>query len=245
MNELMIRLFNNEVFLGAFWGAVLGAFFAFLLERFGAFITRIQKRKKRHYNTLVTLFKELNMNGETIHNNIFVIKNVVKILEKKGLSFHSIITIPINTKHYDNLLNIEFINNLYEYQAYLRKVNSDIKGINDMYSKVSVLLMQNKDRKSYEENLANIILNLKTIKIFLEQLDEKLIVLMAKTKIMLREDVPFFVRIQKIFTQNNTIEKLVNANLEKEIVEIKEQIEESKMSSKVILGKIEKELRNK
>lgn len=241
MKDFVINLFNNDVFLGAFWGAAS----IFVLERLvtlGKFYLKIVDRKRSHLNSLHRLTLEFNLQGGIINDNIYAIDHTIKGLEAYTVSFNRIDIIPTTTTYFDELLNLGLINELYAYQSYIRKVNSDIKDLNFAYKKIMETYTSKGDMDFYKQNVDELIPSYKAIRLFLLELQKMLKLLFAKTRIMQRKDVPFLIRVERLLTTNKTLEKLKTNELEIEIKKLDSEIKEAQEESGAIIEAIRKSL---
>ncbi len=238
---MQVYLFSNDTFRGAFWGAVS----IFVLEGAGGFFLRILDRKKKHLNSLHRLFIELNSNSGLIYDNLFQLRKIVETLHNYDVSFDKLTKLPVSLEYYNELLNIELLSELSKYHYKVRKINSDISGLNYAYTKVmDAYIQKDIDLATYKINVDILLPNFEVMIAFLEKLQASLIPLMAKIRIMQRKDVPFIVRVERLLTRNKTFEKLKSKDLKKETKKIKAEIAKSKKKSRYEINKLLKKVPN-
>lgn len=245
MKELVNNLFSNDVFVGAFWGASMVFIFDLVLKAISSistFLTKQLNRRKLHLNSLHKLILEFNTAGGTLNDNIYAIKGMLEAFKKYNVTFNKISTIPLSFEYYNELLDVEFINELYEYHSYIRKLNYDIKGLNYGYEKLLDAYTQNNDKIFYKVNIDSLISEYQAILNYQIEMQSLLKILFAKVKIMQRKDVPLAVKFERLFTQNKTIKKLKQKELDKELLNFEGELQESREKSGILIKKIQEKV---
>jgi len=104
--------FNNQILIQGF-SAFAGAFFAFLSLRLAEFFTKLYQRQVKHYNSLVLLETQLNENGGIIHDNLYILPNFIRVISSGNIYFNNLRSIPIYREHYENLYDLDLLNELF------------------------------------------------------------------------------------------------------------------------------------
>src|SRR5258708_6324999 len=137
----------SELFFGAgqkaadsFYGAFLGAFFAFLFVRIGDALTRLYDRQTKNYNALVQLQHHLNKSLGLIGENLFVVKDFTRVFreprqpnEPTRLYRDEFAQIPLEYELLPMLTNIDLVNELFSYNGSIRKLNGTMENMAKTY----------------------------------------------------------------------------------------------------------------
>lgn len=211
-----------------------GAFFAFLFIRLAFFCEKRHERKMINHKAFVRLEQFLQVNLGIISSNKFVIDDHLKTfrrMQKEGrilvnfnrFNFFSISDILLD------LLNIDLINDIFYYNNDLRKSNNSLKPINDFFDISRNDLMNNNGIKSYLDNIPFIREQLDVQNIFLVDLDDVTINLLAKVRFLLRDKAPWS-------SSKYSAQKKKNFKAERE--RILEEIKRFEKKDKERIGKI-------
>ncbi len=221
MHEILDHLKEPQVFAAAI-GALLGAFFAFILVVSRDWLGRVYDRKRKHYNALVRLEAELLEQGGVIHDNIQLLPKFAAALNDGAVYWSKLSEIAYDKKIIFDLHNLELINDLHSYQYDLRRANDDIRGIQGGYKDMSqAFIAGTVDAKTYASNAKNIATNLDLLKIYLEDdVQKSLIKLLAKVRILIRKDRTLGMKIKKILVGSS---KLSTKEVNTEIAAVKKE----------------------
>lgn len=117
---------TEKQLIGAFATTFLGAFFAFLLVVIRDRVKAISLRKKRHYNALVKLNRQISLHSSRIEENLFILPNLSQTLKKGHVYFNRLSTVPYETDFLMDLHNLKVEDALMLYFDTLSKDNDDI-----------------------------------------------------------------------------------------------------------------------
>jgi len=222
---------QNPKYIESFYGAFVGAFFAFLFVRFADALNRIHERHSKNNKALIVLEHHLNDRGSVVHDNIYTVDTFLSLMQEiKNNPEVPIIfpgiwhEIPLNKELIIDLINIDFINDLASYNMRTRKMNDSINTINRAYQHIKSSFLENSSEKStYVHNLLAMKGDILTFRKFLVRLLEDTKVIVAKARILHR-DIPFFSRII-LLTFRKKYPKTFSKDLEKELATLSSEIE--------------------
>jgi len=220
----------NQLYIEGF-SAFAGAFFAFLFLMLAEFINRISKRTVQHYNSLVILDTELNELGGIIHDNLYLIPYFRYSIVNGNIYFSKLRQLPIDKSHYKNLHDIGLINDLFSYNYQLRKLNDDIDSLSEGYKDIKNAYIQHNIQK--QDYLVNAHIQadlLTTLEVFLKDMNNRTITMMAKVRLMLDRDVPLRTKLSRWFIHTSG-SKITKKEIKKESKRIRKEIENTKSKS--------------
>ena len=213
------------------FSAFAGAFFAFLFLRLSEFLTKIYQREVKHYNSLVILETQLNEIGGIIHDNIYILPNFRRVITSGNIYFNNLHALPIDKSHYENLHDLDLINDLFSYFYQLRKINDDIETSTSGYIDIkNALIQKNITPQDYKVNSNLLAQNLGYIEVFLTDLEERTVNLMARIRVQIKKEIPLGTRIQQLFIRT-TEGKLNSGDIKKETEKLRKEIEATKAQS--------------
>lgn len=225
----MENLYHNILVQG--FGAFAGAFFAFLFLRLAEFFSKIYSRQVQHYNSLVMLETQLNEIGGIIHDNLYIIPTFAKVIVSGNVYFNNLHKIPIDKSHYQNLYDINLLNELFEYYYQLRKINDDIETMAAGYSDIKNALIQGHiNQARYKVNAGALAETLKTLEIFLADIQEQTVKLMARVSVQIKGDIPLGTKLQRMFI-HTVGDKLKQEEIDRQVKKLSKEIEETKTKS--------------
>lgn len=218
--------------------AFAGAFFAFLFVRLGEFLSKIYDRQVKHYNSLVNLEVQLNEIGGIIHDDLYILPPFMNTLKLGHIYFNNLHTLKIDKSHYQNLCNIPLLNELFSYNYQVRKINDDIETMSSGYQDIkNALIQKNITLEEYQINVNVLSTNLEAIRLFLLDLQEKTINLIARIRIHIEHDRPLGSKLMSPFISVVRY-KLKEEDIKKEIKKLELEIEESTKKSSEDIKKI-------
>lgn len=222
--------FEQGILIQAFT-AFSGAFFAFLFLRIGEFLSKLYQRQVKHYNSLVTLETQLNETGGIIHDNLYILPNFIRVIKSGNIYFNNLHQIPIDKSHYENLYDLDLLNLLFSYNYQIRKINDDMDTASSGYQDIKNALIQKYVvAEHYKVNADLLAENLRQIEIFLTELEEETVKLLARIKVQMRYDRPLGTRIMSVFIHTYG-EKIKRKEINKEVEKLNKEIEETKTTS--------------
>lgn len=220
----------NQIYIEGF-SAFAGAFFAFLFLRLAEFLSKIYERQVKHYNSLVILDTQLNELGGIIHDNIYLIPFFKKSITLGNIYFSKLRSMPIDKSHYENLHDINLINDLFSFNYQVRKLNDDIDSLTNGYADIkNAYIQHNIQKPDYLINAQISAELLTTLEVFLKDMEECTVQLMAKVRLMSKRDVPLGTRIARLFIHTSG-SKLKKNEIENEAKKLHKEIEETKIKS--------------
>lgn len=228
INQLLIEGFS----------AFAGAFFAFLFLRLAEFLSKLYQRQVQHYNSLINLETQLNEIGGIIHDNLYILPNFIRVISSGNIYFNNLHQIPIDKSHYQNLYDLELLNELFSYNYQARKLNDDIRSASSGYSDIkNALIQKNINKQGYIVNAKLMSNNLRQIEIFLTEFENITVDLLAKVRIQVRYDRPLGTKMQHFFIRPSS-KKIKKQEIEKEKERLLREIEETKTQSQKQIEKI-------
>lgn len=240
-NKIFVQ--PDQEFLLQGVSAFMGAFFAFLFLRLADFLTKVYKRQVRHYNSLVILETQLNEIGGIIHDNLYLLPNFIKTITSGNIYFNNLREIPIDKSHYKDLYDLDLLNELFAYNYDLRKINDDIETATLGYQDIkNALIQRHVTPQNYKVNAEILAKNLQLIEIFLKELKDKTVRLLARVRLQIKGDIPLGTKLQRFF-MHTVGPKIKQEDLDKEIKKLKSEIEETKIRSQKEIEEILKKYR--
>jgi hypothetical protein len=225
--------------------AFAGAFSAFLFLRLAEFLSMVYQRQVRHYNSLVILGIQLNELGGIIHDNIYLIPFFRDAIISGNIYFSKLRQLPIDRTHYENLHDIDLINDLFSFNYQLRKLNDDMDSLADGYAGIKNAYIQHHIQK--QDYLINAQISaelLIALEAFLGDMESRTVQLMAKVNLMLKKDVPLGTTMARWFihTSGSSLRK---TDIDKEARRLLKEIEDTKTQSQKEIEEVLKKYRSK
>lgn len=235
---------NDQLLIQGF-GAFAGAFFAFLFLRLAEFLSKVYQRQVKHYNSLVVLETQLNELGGIIHDNIYLIPFFRNTITSGNIYFSKLRQLPIDRSHYENLHDIDLINDLFSFNYQLRKLNDDMDSLADGYTDIKNAYIQHHIQK--QDYLINAQISAKlltALEAFLGDTESRTIQLTAKVRLMLKKDVSLGTTIARWFihTSGSSLKKV---DIDREAEKLLKEIEETKTQSQKEIEEVLKKYRSK
>lgn len=235
---------NDQLLIQGF-SAFAGAFFAFLFLRLAEFLSKVYQRQVKHYNSLVILETQLNELGGIIHDNIYLIPFFRNAITSGNIYFSKLRQLPIDRSHYENLHDIDLINDLFSFNYQLRKLNDDMDSLADGYADIKNAYIQHHIQK--QDYLINAQISaelLIALEAFLGDTESRTVQLIAKVRLMLKKDVPLGTIIARWFipTSGSSLKK---ADIDKEAEKLLKEIEDTKTQSQKEIEEVLRKYRSK
>ena len=220
----------NQVAIEGF-SAFAGAFFAFLFLRLGEFFSKLYQRQVKHYNSLVILETQLNEIGGIIHDNLYILPNFIRVINSGNVYYNNLRPIPTDKSHYENLYDLNILNELFTYYYQARKINDDMETASAGYQDIkNALIAKNINPADYIINAKLLATNLKQIEIFLAELENTTVRLLARIRVQMRYDKPLGTKMQSWFFHTSGA-KLKQKEIDTEFGKLQKEIEETKTKS--------------
>ncbi len=206
-------------------GAFFGAFFAYIFVRFVSAVTRIDKRLRKHYDSLVSLSVELNEMLGIVHDNSIFISEIVKVLERGNVTWDTLHQILVNRKHFEALYSPDISNKLFSVYYDARRINNDMDNFLGGYKIMrSALISGSIKHEKYVEEVQRMIPELKKLNLLQEeQFMQKVLQLLAEVSILLERDKPLSSRLLTPFIKYS-LYKPTSEEIEKELQGIKNEL---------------------
>lgn len=225
--------------------AFAGAFFAFLFLRIADFLSKLYAREVKHYNSLVILETQLNEIGGIIHDNLYVLPNFQRVITSGNVYYNNLHQIPVDKSHYESLYDIDLLNELFTYFYQVRKLNDDLETATNGYNDIkNALIQKHINPADYKVNAEMLAENLKTMEMFLTDLEERTTRLMARIRVQMRKDKPLGTRIMELLIRPSG-KKLKKTEVDKEFEKLNKEIEETKTQSQKEIEEVLKKYREK
>lgn len=235
--------FNSQILVQGF-SAFAGAFFAFFFLRLGEFLAKLYQREIKNYNSLVLLEIQLNELGGIIHDNLYILPNFMREIVSGNIYFNNLHTLPMDKSHYDNLYDLDLMNRLFSYQYQTRKLNDDMTTASLGYSDIkNALIQKNIGQRDYIINAKILASNLKQIEIFLMELQNETVELLAKVRVQMVYDKPFGAKLQSFFMHASS-KRIRKDDIKKEKEKLLKEIEETKTQSQKQIEEVLKKYSN-
>lgn len=235
---------SQELLVQGF-SAFAGAFFAFLFLRIAEFLSKLYTRQVKHYNSLVILETQLNEAGGIIHDNLYILPNFQRVISSGNVYYNNLHPISVDKSHYENLYDIDLLNELFTYFYQTRKINDDMETAGIGYNDLKTSLMQgHMTQEHYKVNAELLAENLKAIEVFLGDLEERTIKLMARIRVQMKKDKPLGTRIMELFIRPSG-KKLKQPEVDREFEKLSKEIEETKTKSQKEIEEVLKKFREK
>lgn len=235
---------SQELLVQGF-SAFAGAFFAFIFLRIADFLSKLYSREVKHYNSLVILETQLNEIGGIIHDNLYVVPNFQRVITSGNVYYNNLHLIPVDKSHYESLYDIDLLNELFTYFYQVRKLNDDLETATSGYNDIKNALIQGHiNQEHYKVNAGMLAENLKTMEMFLTDLEERTTRLMARIRVQMRKDKPLGTRIMELLIRPSG-KKLKKTEVDKEFEKLNKEIEETKTQSQKEIEEVLKKYREK
>jgi hypothetical protein len=237
----LIQTESFRILLAAF----LGAFFAYLFTRLGALADRLFARRQKHRTGLVLIEKQGNEYQNFIGDNLFVINDYTKIAKRRlaekapFLYFNELHELPIDKEVYLKLGNIDMVNELFNLEASVEKINSSVRSLNRFMSLIQdAFINKNIDLGTYFANVEVILFKFAEIAVFLNDLEKENKELIAKSRVLIRSNNSSLY----VFLLGRVLKKKITEKerkqFPKELDKLEKEIEETKSNDLTRIAKL-------
>lgn len=216
-----------------FYGAFMGAFFAFLFVRLSDALRKIYDRRAKHHNALVRLQHHFNDCLNIIGDNIYIIDTFFQIFDKydsdakeRKVFQNELHEVPIDPELVVALANVELVNEIYTIHVELRKLNDSMNTANRIITNVTNSFVSGQiNHSTYAANINHCKSSMSDLRKFSIAAKCDVIQACAAVRVLSR-DAPFLIRGIRFLmprrytrTQRNAIER-EKESLEREIDDI-------------------------
>lgn len=237
-------LIQSESF-GIFLSAFLGAFFAFLFTRFGTFADRLFARKQKHRTALVGIEKQGNEYQNFIGDNLFVVNDYVTIANKSVaeaqpfLYFNELHELPIDKTLATKLGNLDMINDLFDLEASVVKINSSIRSLNRFRETMEqAFINKNIELPAYLINVKSIITKHTEIAVFLNDLEKENKSLISKARVLIKASDNSFYTFVLTRVMKKKFTKSQLKKIPAELAELNKEIAKTKSTDRKRIDKL-------
>lgn len=239
--QIVIHLANTTEVKNIFFSAFAGAFFAFLFIQLANFINSMIKKRERNHQALKKIEHLCNDHLDALGRNIYNIDQMVAQLEtakNKGLvliSSNRPQPLSIDEKITFGLINIDLINDFFSYNLKIKRCNSDLNRILNLYDFYRDALVQKSiSPEIYMSNIEKCISYFLEIQKFLIAFQEHSKEIIATVRIRDKKD--------KLFIRKHH-EKNFKYLLEKEVEKINSEIESVRKKSQSEIDRVKEKQR--
>lgn len=184
----------------------LGAFFAFLFIRFADWLKEKHEIKKKNIRSLLKIQFICNENSNSINNTVFSIDQINRVIKESKerlqvpLAGNRLEKMILEKDVLLDLLNQDFINDFFSYNATIEKHNEDVVAFNELHDSLKMAFISKKiDSENYWENIERLKSNLEVFKKFCNDSFEKNEDILSKCRVLLITEQTFF---RKLFKSN-------------------------------------------
>ena len=114
-----------DTILNGYWTA----FFALIFLGLSSIAAKIFTREIRHYNALINLDTQLNEMLGIIKDNVYQMRGFREHIVKGNIHWGNLRPVFIDRTHYENLFDVELINQVFVFFYQVRKVNDDMENL--------------------------------------------------------------------------------------------------------------------
>lgn len=233
---------TNDKVTDSFYGAFLGAFFAFLFVRISDVLTRLYDRQTKNYNTLIQFEHHLNKCLGLIGENFFIVKDFKRVFseprkpnEPTRLYRNEFSQIPLEYELLPALTNIDLVNELFLYNGSIRKLNGTMENLAKVYDTMRAALLEGKTTEdNYYRNVARLLEGFDVLDRFLNASAEETDKLVATIRVLMH-DRPFLASVMRWTTKTRYAKSFAKRQ--------SKEIETVKRERKEILESSEKKIR--
>ncbi len=211
----------------------MGAFFASLFLIIERLFEKIYLRNKKHRNALVKIEYTLNEYLSINYDNIALLEGFIKSIEKGYVNVSHFTKLEINREILLDLYNIDLINDFHALNIEIYKDNESIETVSSWYNKINESFLDRKmNKESRDININQILENYKKLKIFLKLLENNIIIVQAKVRVLLHEQESAIDWFIKIISHKEHYPDNFDKKFKEEIKKVKEKIEQNTKASK-------------
>lgn len=230
-NKILIEKDSNFITNGM--GAFMGAFFAFLFLITERLFEKIYSRNKKHRNALVKIEYTLNEYLSINYDNIYLVEGFIKSIEKKYVNVNHFTKLGINKEILLDLYNIDLINDFHTLNIEIYKVDESLETISSWYDKINESFLDGKiNKESHDINIKQILTNFQNLKKFLESLNDKIIIVQSKIRVLLHEQESAIDWLVKIISHKEHYPNNFDKKYREEIKKVKAEIEQNTKAGK-------------
>jgi len=216
--------------------AFFGAFFVFVFDRFSKRLSAFRKGNNEHFNALVKIERLLNRTMAQLDKNAKLGRDDINALNSMKILVWNLPPIPFSHELADNLKNIDFVNDYFDFMMGIESLNHDLNVMMTAYNEVkSMSLGKTISPEHYKDNVIFIIKQVSEIIKFMESYQAETTELLAKARILLKE------REHRIFLlgawPRRYYDKNIGQQQHEELLALKSEIELTKKKSREEINK--------
>jgi hypothetical protein len=153
------------------------------------------------------------------------------VITSGNVYFNNLHPIPVDKSHYEKLNDLSLLNELFSYYYQVRKMNDDMQTMTTGYSEIkNAMIQKHISMEDYKINTAILADTLKTHQMFMVELQQDTVKLLARIRVQIKGDTPFGTRLIRLFTRSKG-DRIDGSEVEKEVEKLNAEIEETKSKS--------------
>jgi hypothetical protein len=183
---------------------------------------------------------------EATSNNLFVIEFFQQMQEdykktkKVPVIYNKFTVIPFKTELLSDLVNVDFINKLYDFFIKINRLNQTMEDTNVFYEELKQKFFKEGKVEVYVYCFNELIDKINQLEKFLKEIEEDVIRHSACLAILIEKQKPFFVRVMNLVCFEHypkDMDKLLNAKIAELKTVYSNRCEENKMRIDKIMKK--------
>lgn len=216
------------------------AFFASLFFIPTVLLQRLFKRQIQHFNSLINLETQLNEISTVIRDNNIQVNGFKKAIVTGNIFWGTLEQIEIDKSHYNNLYDIDLLNEVFSLFYKLRRMNDDMKNLQNGFSDLkNAYIPKHITVSHYISNAKLISEHLSTLQDYSSYLLDEIEQLLAKVRVQIKKDKPLPSKIIGLFIHPSSNSVTLN-ELNSEIKNMRQEVEESIKNSSIRLKTLRK-----
>lgn len=214
----------------SFWGAFLGAFFAFLFGLVMFYYTKKREGYIRHKNALVKLERLLNEHADELVIAKQLADTTKEALQKKALTDYRFKPLKLQDELTLELQSLDIINGYFLYARSISRLNMDLVAKNHALDKFEDAMIA--DRKIADESWNYITASMTEISGAIEErIDHQMFHLLAKVRIYLRNIRELNPIIYGVFRSDRDFE-ISDGEIRADIKKLEKEVEQLRHEAK-------------
>ncbi len=232
-----------KILLSAFAGAFFAFVFLWLSDK-----RKVKNEKKKNNTRALSKIQFIcNNNYSALNTTLYSISEILRVFKeareqsKDPFSANRLDKIILDQDLLLELSNIDFLNDFFSFNRIIEKHNNDVENINHFHDSMKMARLNNViTSQNYIENLGRFENNLKLFNKFVIDLMEQTESIVAKCRVLLKDETTFWKRILRITSKG--YKKDFRKKYEAELVLLRKEMKMVKDKSK---EEIEKVLKSK
>jgi hypothetical protein len=216
-----------------FWGAFFAAMFSLFTLWIANTLSRLSKRRTKHYNALVLISNQLNQHMGQINDLVYSLRGFLATHKSGAVSFSGIPMPEVTTiKLMDDLLDLEIANALFSYNRDIDRLNHDLEMMSKAYAELRTGLLQGQYKP--EEFFGMFPSMARDVEFFIrvwQRQIEKNIDLSAQVRLTSQRDKGVFTKVMLWYVQKR-MRPLARRDIENEKRQLESEIEQISKDSR-------------